>query len=193
MLIQPTTADRSRDRSSERGAALIMALMVSLVLVFLGMGLLLQTSLGLQAAGTDRWVTKALYAADAGAMMQIEMIQLGALGAAPGASGTEVGTFILEDDPGLQGMLKGQFSVTISRLLRIAAGDAGDRQWRAVVLSRISNPSLPPAQRSLAGHRWAHGPDPRGGGSRRFLLPVHGRAVRTGETVLLTRWSRGLS
>ena len=114
MLIQPTTADRSRDRSSERGAALIMALMVSLVLVFLGMGLLLQTSLGLQAAGTDRWVTKALYAADAGAMMQIQMIQLGALGAAPGATGTQVGTFILEDDPGLQGMLKGQFSVTIS-------------------------------------------------------------------------------
>lgn len=114
MLIQPTTADTNRDRSSERGAALIMALMVSLVLVFLGMGLLLQTSLGLQAAGTDRWVTKALYAADAGAMMQIQMIQLGALGAAPGATGTQVGTFILEDDPGLQGMLKGQFSVTIS-------------------------------------------------------------------------------
>ena len=114
MLIQSTTADRGRDRSSERGAALIMALMVSLVLVFLGMGLLLQTSLGLQAAGTDRWVTKALYAADAGAMMQIEMIQLGALGAAPGATGMEVGTFILEDDPSLQGMLKGQFSVTIS-------------------------------------------------------------------------------
>ena len=114
MLIQLTTAQKGRDRSSERGAALIMALMVSLVLVFLGMGLLLQTSLGLQAAGTDRWVTKALYAADAGAMMQIEMIQLGALGAAPGASGMEVGTFVLEDDPGLPGMLKGQFSVTIS-------------------------------------------------------------------------------
>ena len=114
MRIQLTTADSSRDRSSERGAALIMALMVSLVLVFLGMGLLLQTSLGLQAAGTDRWVTKALYAADAGAMMQIEMIQLGAIGAAPGATAPEVGSFILEDDPGLQGMLKGQFTVTIS-------------------------------------------------------------------------------
>jgi Tfp pilus assembly protein PilX len=114
MRIQPTTVDRGRDRSSERGAALILALMVSLVLVFLGMGLLLQTSLGLQAAGTDRWVTKALYAADAGAMMQIEMIQLGAIGAAPAATGTEVGTFILEDDPGLPGMLKGQFTVTVS-------------------------------------------------------------------------------
>ena len=106
MLIEPTTAERCRDRSSERGAALIMALMVSLVLVFLGMGLLLQTSLGLQAAGTDRWITKALYAADAGAMMQIEMIQLGAIGTPD--------QFVLEDDPALQGMLKGQFTVTIS-------------------------------------------------------------------------------
>ncbi|MEJ2581457.1 MAG: hypothetical protein P8127_07460 [Acidobacteriota bacterium] len=106
MRIEDTTVDIGRDRSRERGAALIMALMVSLVLVFLGMGLLLQTSLGLQAAGTDRWVTKALYAADAGAMMQIEMIQLGAIGTP--------GSFILEDDPNLSGLLKGQFAVTIS-------------------------------------------------------------------------------
>ncbi len=93
------------ERRGERGAALILALMVSLVLVFLGMGLLLQTSLGLQASGTDRWVTKALYAADAGAMMQIEMIQLGVF--------SPPGTFILEDDPDLPGLLKGQFAVTL--------------------------------------------------------------------------------
>jgi ABC-type branched-subunit amino acid transport system substrate-binding protein len=53
-----------RDRGAERGIALIMALMVSLVLLFLGMGLLLQTSLGLQASGTARWIVKAAYAAD---------------------------------------------------------------------------------------------------------------------------------
>jgi hypothetical protein len=88
MRIETNTVDISRRRSDERGAALIMALMVSLILVFLGMGLLLQTSLGLQAAGTDRWVTKALYAADAGAMMQIEMIQLGALFAEASAKGS---------------------------------------------------------------------------------------------------------
>ena len=93
------------NRDGERGAALILALMVSLVLVFLGMGLLLQTSLGLQASGTDRWVTKALYAADAGAMMQIEMIQLGVFGTP--------GTFTLQDDPDISGLLKGQFSVTV--------------------------------------------------------------------------------
>jgi hypothetical protein len=119
MRIEANTVDTGRHRSGERGAALIMALMVSLILVFLGMGLLLQTSLGLQAAGTDRWVTKALYAADAGAMMQIEMIQLGALGAAPNLTAAQIaagihGTFDLVDDPGLQGMLKGQFTVTIS-------------------------------------------------------------------------------
>ena len=106
MPTEPNTVDIRQQRSGERGAALIMALMVSLILVFLGMGLLLQTSLGLQAAGTDRWVTKALYAADAGAMMQIEMVQLGAIGTPT--------SFVLEDDPALQGMLKGQFTVTIS-------------------------------------------------------------------------------
>lgn len=99
------TVDAAGTDTGERGAALILALMVSLVLVFLGMGLLLQTSLGLQASGTDRWVTKALYAADAGAMMQIEMIQQGVLGAP--------GTFILTDDPDLAGLLKTDFTVQV--------------------------------------------------------------------------------
>ncbi len=109
MRMKPKSQQPARcsHRESERGAALILSLLVSLVLVFLGMGLLLQTSLGLQAAGTDRWVTKALYAADAGAMMQIEMIQMGVVGAP--------GTFILEDDTSLPGLLKGQFSVTVSQ------------------------------------------------------------------------------
>lgn len=102
----PAGSEVLQPRGSERGAALILALMVSLVLVFLGLGLLLQTSLGLQASGTDRWVTKALYAADAGAMLQIEMIQLGVMSAP--------GTFVHADDPDLPGLLKGQFSVTVT-------------------------------------------------------------------------------
>jgi Tfp pilus assembly protein PilX len=106
MLREHTTGAETRAENGERGAAIIMALLVSLILVFLGMGLMLQTSLGLQASGTDRWVTKALYAADAGAMLQIEMIQNGAIGAP--------GTFNLIDDPNLAGLLKGQFTVTIS-------------------------------------------------------------------------------
>jgi len=95
-------------RRGERGAALLIALLVALVLVFLGMGLLLQTSLGLQASGTDRWVVKALYAAEAGAMLQIEMLQSGIVGA--------IGGFNLVDDPALPGLLKGQFNVQITDL-----------------------------------------------------------------------------
>jgi len=100
--------------AGERGAALILALLVALVLVFLGMGLLLQTSLGLQASGTDRWITKALYAADAGALMQIEMITENAIGAP--------GSFILEDDPSLPGLLKGQFTVNINKFCETQPG-----------------------------------------------------------------------
>ena len=40
MLIEAETVNLTSQRSGERGAALIMALMVSLILVFLGMGLL---------------------------------------------------------------------------------------------------------------------------------------------------------
>jgi hypothetical protein len=101
-IAEPREAGR---RPGERGVALILALMVSVVLIFLGLGLLLQTSLGLQASGTDRWVTKALYAADAGAMMQIGLIQAGALGAP--------GSFVLSDDPDLPGLLKTDFTVAI--------------------------------------------------------------------------------
>jgi hypothetical protein len=102
-------------RSRERGSALLLALMVALVLVFLGMGLLLQTSLGLEAAGTDRWVVKALYAADAGCQMQMEMIRLDDL--------RQPGTFRLMDDsaipsalnPSQGAMLQGEFNVAVSR------------------------------------------------------------------------------
>ncbi len=107
MLTEPIPNQDPRHRDGERGSALILTLLVAVVLVFLGMGLLLQTSLGLQAAGTDRWVTKALYAADAGAMLQIHMIQQGVISAP--------GTFNLIDDPGLPGLLKGQFAVTVSQ------------------------------------------------------------------------------
>ncbi len=100
---EPTAREHGRD--SERGAALIMALLVSVILMFLGMGLLLQTSLGLQASGTDRWLAKAMYAADAGIMLQIQMIQNGALSAPA--------SFVLQDSPDLAGLLKGQYTVSV--------------------------------------------------------------------------------
>jgi hypothetical protein len=102
-----TVIDRSVEpRDGERGSALLLALLVAVVLVFLGMGLLLQTSLGLEAAGTDRWVVKSLYAADAGCMAQINLVRQGQVGAP--------GNFTLTDDNNLQGLLRGQFNVTIS-------------------------------------------------------------------------------
>ena len=63
MALDPQTHLPDASGGGERGAAIIIALMVSLVLAFLGLGLLLQTSLGRQAAGTDRWGVRALYAA----------------------------------------------------------------------------------------------------------------------------------
>ncbi|GEM_PF-2429845 len=100
--------------SGERGSALILTLMVALVLAFLGVGLLLQTSLGLQASGTDRWVVKSLAAADAGLMMEIQMIQSGfVVDPATFPGGT---SFILVDDPDLPGPLRGEYTVTVREL-----------------------------------------------------------------------------
>jgi len=98
-----TTLETGSNR--ERGAAIIIALMVSLVLAFLGLGLLLQTSLGLQAAGTDRWVVRALYAADAGTQAEIITLSTGAVG---------MGNFVLTDDPNLPGMITGDYNVAVT-------------------------------------------------------------------------------
>lgn len=95
-----------RERDGERGSALFLALMVALVMLFLGMGLALQTALGLKASGTDRWVVKSLYAADAGAMMQIALVR--------NANLQPPGGFTLADDTSLPGLLRGQYQVTVS-------------------------------------------------------------------------------
>ena len=122
-------ASHGADR--ERGAAIIIALMVSLVLAFLGLGLLLQTSLGLQASGTDRWVVRALYAADAGTQMEIMTLASGAVGE---------GAFVLLDDPSVGGFMSGQFNVTVSDVCELqppseavdpATGVAWDTTFRA--------------------------------------------------------------
>lgn len=106
-------------RGRERGSALILALMVALILAFLGVGLLLQTSLGLQASGTDRWVVKSLSAADSGLMMTIEMVQLGYIVDPTAGGGPSTLSFILEDDQASGGMLKGQYTVTLERMCEV--------------------------------------------------------------------------
>ncbi len=57
---------RPQDRTSERGAALVLALFIIVVLTFLGLGLVLQTSTTTKGAGAERTVTKNFYAADSG-------------------------------------------------------------------------------------------------------------------------------
>ena len=115
----------------ERGAAIIIAIMVSLILAFLGLGLLLQTSLGMQAAGTDRWVVRALYAADAGAQAEIATLANGVVG---------MGNFILADDTNLPGMLNGQYNVAVSDVCELQVpsfafnpenGDMYGIEWKA--------------------------------------------------------------
>ncbi len=96
----------------ERGSALILALLVALVLSFLGMGLLLQTSLGQQSAAVDRSVVKALYAADAGIWMQVQMVQGGQV-VGPSAP------FVLTEDPSQEGFFRGTYEVAISDFCEI--------------------------------------------------------------------------
>jgi Tfp pilus assembly protein PilX len=54
------------DRARERGSALILALILTIVLTFLGFGLITRSLLVTRIAGSERWSTKAFYAADAG-------------------------------------------------------------------------------------------------------------------------------
>ncbi len=117
--VESCTAEEIGRAAGERGFALILALMVALVLAFLGVGLLLQTSLGLQASGADRWVVKSLNAADAGVMMEIELIQSGYVldpNTLPGANNNR---FVLQDDPSLPGLLRGEYEVRIGRLCEV--------------------------------------------------------------------------
>jgi len=103
-------------RDRERGSALLLALLVALILAFLGAGLILQTSLGLQAAGTDRWVVKSLSAADAGLMMEIDMIQMGFVVDPASYLGGSGMSFALDDDPNVPGMFRGRYVVTVRDL-----------------------------------------------------------------------------
>jgi len=104
-------AARSGECRSERGSALVLALMVALILAMLGIGLLLQSSIGLKVSGTDRWVTKAVYAADAGVTMQAHLLTQGRT--------EQPGSFELVDDPELEGRLSGSYQVEVSDLCEV--------------------------------------------------------------------------
>jgi Tfp pilus assembly protein PilX len=102
----PRTHEAARD--GERGSALLLALMVALVMLVMGMGLAMQSFLGLKASATDRWVAKSFYAAEAGISVQISLLKAGS-NAAPGA-------FLLTDDGSVPGLMAGQYTVTVEEL-----------------------------------------------------------------------------
>jgi hypothetical protein len=85
--------------------------MVALVLALLGVGLLLQSSIGLKISGTDRWVTKAVYAADAGIAMEAHLLAQGRV--------EQPSSFELVDDEDLDSRLAGRYVVEIVDLCEI--------------------------------------------------------------------------
>jgi hypothetical protein len=62
---QPDHAPRRSD-DSQRGAALMIAMMVLLVVSLLALGLVGQSMLVAKLSGAERWMVKAFYAADSG-------------------------------------------------------------------------------------------------------------------------------
>jgi Tfp pilus assembly protein PilX len=60
-MVSPT-----QDRRGERGAALVLALFMIVVLTVLGLGLVLRTKVTMSVAGAERPITKNFYAAEGG-------------------------------------------------------------------------------------------------------------------------------
>jgi hypothetical protein len=71
----------TRRRRSERGAALILAILVTFILTTLGLALLFSTSTEYQIAGAETTVNKTFYAADSGT--QYGNYQVGVLRTSP--------------------------------------------------------------------------------------------------------------
>jgi len=63
---QPPDHAIQQPAESQRGAALMIAMMVLLVVSLLALGLIGQSMLAAQLSGAERWMVKAFYAADSG-------------------------------------------------------------------------------------------------------------------------------
>jgi len=61
-----STRPSPEQASGERGSALVLALYLVVILSLIGFGLLTRTLMVTRMAGSERWVTKTFYAADAG-------------------------------------------------------------------------------------------------------------------------------
>lgn len=68
--MQPTIWQPDRlskqSASDQRGSALVLALLVTLVVSFLALGLIANATMVLQISGAERWAVEAFYAADSG-------------------------------------------------------------------------------------------------------------------------------
>jgi len=94
------------ERSGERGVALFIALILILILTFMGFGFLTRTMLVTQIAGAERWTTKAFFAADAGINVAKQRIRAGQ---------SSPFTYQVEDFRGYSGTAqKGQITVSVS-------------------------------------------------------------------------------
>jgi Tfp pilus assembly protein PilX len=66
---------RARNRKGERGAALILAIIVIFILTVLGLALLFTTTTEVQVAGAETTLNKVFYAADSGTQYGIYQIK----------------------------------------------------------------------------------------------------------------------
>ncbi len=96
------------ERGGERGSALFIAMIMILILTFVGFAFLTRTLLVSQIAGAERWTTKAFYAADAG--MNVAKLRLR-------VRETRPCTFNVEDLRGYAGSSdKGDVVVAVSEM-----------------------------------------------------------------------------
>jgi len=114
MTVIITAERRGRDpRNGERGAALFIALVLVIIMTFLGFGLLTRTLLVARIAGSERWSTKAFYAADAGIASAKARLRI---------RQTIAFTFPVSDLRGAQGQRDaGQIQVAVSNLDNVGA------------------------------------------------------------------------
>ncbi len=97
----------------ERGSALLIALILIIVLTFIGLGLLTRSLMVTRIAGSERWSTKAFYGADSGLQVAKARLRI---------RQTNQFNFTVSDLRGSQGgRLAGQINVAVGNLTTVGA------------------------------------------------------------------------
>lgn len=118
------TMNRLEARESERGSALLLALMLIIILTLVGVGLLTRSLLVTEIAGSERWSTAAFYAADSGIDVAKNRLRVNRL---------EAFSFDLKDLRGATGVV-----------------DAGNIQVAVDDLQQVGPPRLAPLTQSAS-------------------------------------------